>query len=339
MLRVLSALLLAAAAWPHEPPEPTQLQAPAAAKKHRRHGRERPPSQPAAPTAPEAGRPLRTPGSGIPSPEGSVTLPRGNARPPAVQASTAAAADRALPLGPGDPEPPPEEWLVPVSTAVRALSLPPAPAGGGWAATPSSLLLYSSSGKTLHELGLDYVASEDMEGSFVTRRVMRGGVSKDGRFAWHWEKVTTLKRERTDTVLASTRAFAYLGTNGYRLWSDDDADAPAREDPARISDSGETVLVRELRGKEWSVAAVDFTGNRLMELGAGTRIESWSLAPTGRFAHFCWSGFEGPLVCSFLNIEARTKKDVPAADLPPGGLRVLDDGSVLAGGRLAFRLR
>jgi hypothetical protein len=188
----------------------------------------------------------------------------------------------------------------------------------------------------LHEIGLG--RWEEEADGLIARRIMRGGVSKDGRFAWHWTKIESLQRTRVDTVVASTRAFAYLGTTGYQLWDDKSADAIGDEDPALQSDSGETVLVREKRGEEWRVEAVDFTGNRMMRAPAGARILEWRLAPTGRFAYFKWSLFEKAVTCTFLDLEKREKRDMPASDIPPGTLNLLDDGSVLADGRLLFKL-
>jgi len=244
---------------------------------------------------------------------------------PAVSVSTAAA-----------PAPAPRPAL-PAPPAPEPGPLPPgAPKGGGWARTDSSLLLYSPSGKMLHEIGLGRW-EEEAEG-LIVRRTMLGGVSKDGRFAWHWTKIESVQRTRVDTVVASTRAFAYLGTTGYQLWDDKRVDAPAGEAPALQSDSGETVLLRVRREGEWRVSAVDFTGNRLLRAPAGARIVDWRLTSTGRFAYFKWSHFEKPLTATFLNLEQRTQKDVPASELPPGELRLLDDGTVLAEGQPLFKL-
>jgi len=248
------------------------------------------------------------------------------------------AKDRALPLGSEEGisrEQAEDVYSAPASS--QELTLPPAPAGGGWTTTPTSMLLYSASGKTLYEIGLG--SWEEDKGSYVVRRVMRGRVSKDGRFAWHWEKVRAIRRQRADAVLASTHTFAFLATNGYMLWNDDDADAPPGQDPALMSDNGENILVRELRDKEWTVAAVNFTGNRMLELPAGSRIDKWDIVPSGRFAYFCWSGFEKPLVCTFLDLENRAHKDMPAADMLLEGLTLQDDGSVLAGSKVVLRLR
>ncbi|TPW19034.1 MAG: hypothetical protein FD126_3088, partial [Elusimicrobia bacterium] len=69
----------------------------------------------------------------------------------------------------------------------------------GWAATPSSLLLYDSSGTLISETGLGRWEEEGPDQT-VRRRTVRGGASKSGRFAWSWENAELVRSGRSEKV-------------------------------------------------------------------------------------------------------------------------------------------
>lgn len=216
----------------------------------------------------------------------------------------------------------------------RGPRVPPSPQGGGWSATKASLLLYDASGRVLSEIGLGEWRRE-AEGDLVERRRMRGGVSADGRFAWHWQRVDTLRVGRTEETLTSARELAYLGTAGQILWTAEAADAPPGLEPLYQSADGETALVVERRDDGWALVPHAFTGNRAEGLRGAGRLLDAGLTRNGRFAWALWGPMDGPLAYTFLDLRTGQRKDLPPPT-PPLRLAIGEDGTVRAGGKKVF---
>lgn len=241
----------------------------------------------------------------------------------------------------------PDQWPSP-SDALEAppppeskpIVLPRAPAGGGWVATDSSLLLYDRRGKVAAEMGLGRWRQELGDGR-ARRRRARGGTCADGRFAWHWQKLETVRSGRVDEVLESSTTLAYLGTSGQLLWESPEADAPEGLSPLLQSADGETALLVERSSGAWSVTAMGFTGNRIMRLEALHRLEGSSMTASGRYATVLWAPRDAPLTYSFLDLPRGRRHDIPASETPAGSFDVSENGAVRArpSGRTVFRFQ
>lgn len=227
----------------------------------------------------------------------------------------------------------------PATWKVEERALPKTPSSRrGWVASPSSLLLYDSSGTLVGEVGLGRWL-EDAENATLRRRVVRGGASEDGRFAWSWESVESLKPGRAEKVLSSARLLRYLGTEGQELFRNELADAPAGLTPAVMSANGETVLVFERGLDEWITAAYAFTDNRLLDARGKGSIEAAYLAPEGRFGWIRWHQLDQPPIYSFLDLERGTVKEVSTGGLPRGPVVLTDDGKVSVRGKTVLSVR
>lgn len=207
-----------------------------------------------------------------------------------------------------------------------------------WIKAPASLLLYGHDGTLANEIGLGEWKEEVGKG-LVNERVMRGGVSKSGRFAWHWQRVNFIRRMRDDEVLSSSRTFVYLGTQGQVLWKGDIVDAPEGLPPVRVSDDGETLIVLERGFDGWSAAGYTFTGNRIFATPELERVERFELTRNGRFAMILGSAIDKPLVYTFFDLKTKSKKMIPASDAPLGDASLSPDGRVLFGKKTVFRFK
>lgn len=213
---------------------------------------------------------------------------------------------------------------------------PAPPQGGGWSATRSSLLLFDDKGRLVNEIGLgDW--KEDFKGKFTARRSMKGGISADGRFAWHWQKVETVLKDNSETVVGSTRTLVYLGTRGQILWSNGNVEAPEGVPPLIQSRDGETALIIEISTSGYNAAAFTFLGNRIMTLPPGERLESAELTGDGRFALILWSRSGQPPIYSLLDLKRKKRKDIPAAKTSLERAHLKEDGSILSRGKLLYR--
>ncbi|MEE8424880.1 MAG: hypothetical protein V3S11_03580 [Elusimicrobiota bacterium] len=220
--------------------------------------------------------------------------------------------------------------------AAMLLSLIAAPAGAGWKAAESSLLLSDRKGELYNEIGLGVWREELGDGLYLRRRML-GGVSANGRFAWHFQKLDTIRSGRVDQVISSTRTLVYLGTSGQVLWTNALADSHQAMPPLLQSDDGETALVLERGEDGWTAAAYAFTGNRLMEIKASNRLEEARLTKNGRFVMVRWSARDLPLYYSFLDLKKRARHDIPASDLPLGMARITEKGVVRSGRKRVYR--
>ena len=196
----------------------------------------------------------------------------------------------------------------------------------GWIKTPSSLLLFDSSGTLVNEIGLGSF-EEPVSADIVERRKVRAGVSADGRFAWSFDKGERLKPGKTDKPLTTTRLFIYWGTEGQELFRNELADAPAGLEPAALSANGERLLVAERAPDGWIVAAYDFTGNRLVDASGHGALELEQITPNGRFALVRWHELDEDPEYALLRISAREARLFK----PREAARLLDDGRVMAG--------
>lgn len=212
----------------------------------------------------------------------------------------------------------------------------PTRAKQGWRAAESSLLLFDINGELYNEIGLGEWREELGEKLYLRRRML-GGVSANGRFAWHFQKLDTLRSGRVDEVVSSTRTLIYMGTSGQILWTNDLADVNEAAPPLIQSDDGETALVLERGEDGWTAAAYAFTGNRLMEVKASDRLEEAQLSKNGRFVLVRWSAQDLPLYYSFLDLKKKARHDIPASDLPLGMARITEKGVVRSGRKIVYR--
>jgi len=199
----------------------------------------------------------------------------------------------------------------------------------GWVKTPSSLLLFDSSGTLVSEIGLG--AFEEPAGTdTVARRKVRAGVSADGRFAWSFEKKETVRPGKSDKPLTTTRLFIYWGTEGRELFRNELADAPPGLEPAALSADGERLLVAERAPDGWIVAAYDFTGDRMVDARGKGALELAQITPDGRFALVRWHLLDERPRYVFLRVHDRESEALKTRETA----RLLNDGRVMAGAKV-----
>lgn|GEM_PF-2646835 len=204
-----------------------------------------------------------------------------------------------------------------------------------WTGTAASLTLYDPQGDQVQMLGLG--RWDEKKGGDTFRRTVSGGISKDGYFAWHLQKVEHILPGRTEKTLASARSFAYLSANGNILWSSSSGDFPGNIQPVFVSQDGATVLLFERKNGRWNAALYDAFGRALFSTPAGERILQAGMSQDGRYAFVAFNHGQAK---TYTFIDAKTKKTriISAAKVPLGTVSLLDDGSVLAGSSLFLRL-
>lgn len=207
----------------------------------------------------------------------------------------------------------------------------------GWQRQGNSLLLYDEAGALVQEHGL--VSTEEGAGSKLVVHVITAGASANGRAAWLLDRRVGWNFAKTKK-LDARRRLAVLGATGAELWSDNEADAPEQGEPVALSDDGKTALYARREGVAgaWSVVARDWAGNILMSAGPFPRLVSLALTPNGRFVMARWAVPDKSSTHTFLDLEARARKDVPSSELTLGLARVDDDGVVRSGRRVVFEL-
>lgn len=206
-------------------------------------------------------------------------------------------------------------------------ALPGTPAASaGWLTTASSLLLRAPAGPLVHELGVGRWKEDDGR----LARELRGGASKDGRFAWHWQKVSYAGGARSTLV--------HLGSRGQILQRLDGADAPEGLDPAALSADGTVLLVALRRGGAWTVAALDYMGRERAAVTKAHRVAAMSLSEDGDRALVAWAGLDLPLMVSLFDLKTGERRDIPAELLPPGPWTLGEGWSLRAGSRAVTRL-
>lgn len=195
-----------------------------------------------------------------------------------------------------------------------------------WTVAPASLLLLGPDGSVRHELGLGRFSAED--GSM--RREMRGAAAKDGRSAWHWQKVSA--GERTSSVLV------FLGARGQVLERIGGVDAPEGLPPAALSADGSILLAARREAGSWSVAAVSLGGKVRARVDGAHRVAALAVSEDGRRALVAWAGLDLPLIVTLFDLVAGERRDIPADRLPAGPWTLSPDGTLLAAGRPVARL-
>ena len=207
-----------------------------------------------------------------------------------------------------------------------------------WVRMPTSLLLYDSSGTLVQEIGIGQW--QDEVGGLPRRHTGRGGASKDGRFAWSWEKIEAVpppvRPGALPTPTEKPRVLTYRGTDGHELWHDYIADAPQDLEPASQSADGEIALVLERGPDGWTVAAFDLLGDRLLEAHNPGVVELAEISPQGRFACIRWHPNNQPPVYSHIDIAHKVQRFLKLTDVPPAPIRIDDDGRVFAGDKAIF---
>lgn len=225
--------------------------------------------------------------------------------------------------------PPAPDFEVPEDLC-DALASAPGPAfASGWLAAPASLVLRAPHGALIHELGLGRFP--DRDGSLT--RELRGGASKDGRFAWHWQKVETKTEGPVETAPRTASTLVYLGAHGQILARLDGADAPEGLSPAAISGDGEVLLSARREDGAWTVAARSFTGRELASVSKAHRLQALAVSEDGRRALVVWAGLDLPMMATLFDLTRGERLDIPADTLPAGPWTLSPDGTLLAAGR------
>ena len=204
--------------------------------------------------------------------------------------------------------------------------MPTATAQPGWSKQGSSLLLYGAEGGLLDEIGLS------REETATATRETRGGVSPDRRAAWTLER-RLLWTPGRGKLLESRRSLRVYGSSTRPLWSDDAADWPERGDPVAFSQDSMVALVARRLGEAWSVEAREWMGGLILKAGPFPRLDSIGLASGGRFAMMRWSVTDKSDTHTFLDLKAKTRKDIESSELTLGLARFGDDGVVRSGRR------
>lgn len=207
----------------------------------------------------------------------------------------------------------------------------------GWQRQGNSLLLYDESGALVQEHGL--ISLEESAGAKLVAHVITAGAAANGRAAWLLDRRVGWNHAKTK-ILDSRRRLVVFGAAGAELWSDTDADAPEQGEPISLSDDGKTALYARREGVAgaWSLVGRDWAGNILMSAGPFPRLMSLALTPNGRFVMARWAVPDKSATHTFLDLQARTRKDVPSSELTLGLARVEDDGIVRSGRRVVFEL-
>lgn len=225
--------------------------------------------------------------------------------------------------------PPPPGFEVP-DDLCDALAAVPAPASAaGWLAAPSSLVLRGPQGALVHELGIGRFSEPD---GTLTRE-LRGGASKDGRFAWHWQRVETKSEGPVEAPPRTASTLVYLGAHGQILARLDGADAPEGLAPAALSADGEVLVSARREDGAWAVTARSFTGRELASVTKAHRLQALAVSENGRRALVVWAGLDLPMMATLFDLTRGERLDIPADTLPAGPWTLSPDGTLLAAGR------
>lgn len=202
----------------------------------------------------------------------------------------------------------------------------------GWSRQANSLLLYGDDGALSQELPLH---EADEAGAGATARETVGGVSPDGRMAWTLERRLVYNQGRTK-LLESHRLLRTFGTAGTELWRDEAVDRPERGEPVLFSGDGQTLLLAKRGDEGWSAEARTWLGQVVATVGPFPRLISMALTPSGRYALARWGVPDKSDTHTFIDLQTKTRRDVPSADLVLGLARIGDDGIVRSGSKTVF---
>lgn len=209
---------------------------------------------------------------------------------------------------------------------------PASPAG--WLAASSSLLLRGPHGALVHELGL----GSYREGDGSLSRRLAGGASKDGRFAWHWQKVSVRDASAVEAPLRTSSTLVYLGAHGQMLKRLDGADVPEGLSPAALSADGEVFMTARRQDGAWTVTAYSSTGKELASVTKAHRLTQFSVSEDGRRALVAWAGLDLPMMVTLIDLQKGERRDIPAQLLPAGPWALGEGWTLRAGGVTVTRL-
>ncbi|TPW18839.1 MAG: hypothetical protein FD126_3284 [Elusimicrobia bacterium] len=225
--------------------------------------------------------------------------------------------------------PPASDIEIPDDLCDALASVPGTSSPAGWLAAPSSLVLRAPHGALIHELGLGRFPDQD---GALTRE-LRGGASKDGRFAWHWQRVETKTDGPVEAPPRTSSVLVYLGAHGQILARLDGADAPEGLAPAALSGDGEVLLSARREDGAWAVTARSFTGRELAAVKKAHRLSALAVSEDGRRALVAWAGLDLPMMVTLFDLARGERLDIPAETLPAGPWTLSADGTLLAAGR------
>lgn len=191
-----------------------------------------------------------------------------------------------------------------------------------WINQASSLLHYDSSGTLSGELPLG--RWEEPSGGRVIVHETRGAASRDGRFAWTWEKV------------AQRSMLRFFGPLGGELWSEESAAAPESGEPLVLSGDGETALLCRRTAAGLTAAVKSYVGNTLWEVGPFPVLHAMELTENGRYALLRWTEPEKTSTHTFLEVPSKKRKDIPSGELLLGQASIDGDGTVRSGRKTVF---
>ena len=209
-------------------------------------------------------------------------------------------------------------------------------ASAEWKKQGSSLVLYSS-GTIAGEQPLG--TWDEPKGVRVIVHKVKGGVSKDGRFAWTFDAQNAWNYAKTQR-LEKRNVLRYFGTSGSELWTSQAADAPVLSgEPVSISDDGETVLMAARDAGSWRVEVRSYLGNEKWVIGPLPVLESMRLTGNGKYGELRWSKVDEDTIFTVLDLAAQKREDIPASKLKLGKARLEDDGRVVSGGKVVFSFK
>lgn len=203
----------------------------------------------------------------------------------------------------------------------------------GWKKAGGSLLLHDSSGTIVAEQPLG--KWEENRGVRAVVHAVRGGASKDGRFAWTWDEQSAWNYAKTER-LERRGELRFFGTNGAELWSTQSAAAPPQGDPLALSDDGETVLLALRSAEAWRVEVRSYLGTVSWELGPFPILEALSLTGGGRYAMVRWGEPDKSSTYTFLDVKRKRRHDAASAEMHLGEAKLREDGTVVSGGKTVF---
>lgn len=205
-----------------------------------------------------------------------------------------------------------------------------AAAAPGWTRQPTALLLYGGDGALMLEIPLP-----EPDHSGDTTREIRGGASPDGRLAWTLERRLVWTPGRTE-MRGSHRMFRIYGTSGAALWWDSTVDIPERGEPARFSNDGRILLLARRDKDGWRADARTWLGQTIVSLGPFPRLIAMELTANGRYALARWNVPDVSDTHTFIDLQAKARRDVASADLVLGAARIGDDGVVRSGSKIVL---
>lgn len=203
----------------------------------------------------------------------------------------------------------------------------------GWQRMSKSLLYYDADGNLANEIGLG--RWEEASQTRVQVKVIEGDTSPDHRFAWTLEKRTSWNSLKTK-VLESQRSLRFFDPDGKELWSEDGADSLPSSAPLVFSDDGKTCLLALRRPAGWYALLKTYLGNTVWEVGPFPKLEALQISPNGRYGLARWNEPDKSSAHSFLDLQSRSRQDVPSDRFRLGKTVVDDQGRAFSGSALVF---